>query len=206
VLGAARRDISGEMIAIGGEEGERWLGGGPQSIVGVGFCLKPLDPPCLSGRANHDCHWLEHLQHVAGAPVPECCRRCAIREIGTETLRTGASFYIMTSAKDILLDVFVPALEKGRFSSGLFVLCRYSVRPFAVGLMASGMRGWMFPFERGDCRDYRTWLMADRGVKLDRTSLNESNRKRLGDMLAAAIQKPGAAKKYKRQGNILRPE
>ena len=37
--------------------------------------------------------------------------------------------------------MYAPALKEGRFASGLFVLCRYSLKPFAVGLLASGDSG-----------------------------------------------------------------
>jgi hypothetical protein len=177
-----------------------------RSIVGVGFCLKPMDPPCMSGRANHNCHYLEHLLHSKEPNVPECCRQCAIREIGTMTLKTGAAFYIMTSAQDILFDVFTPALKKERFSSGLFVLCRYSLRPFAVGLLASGIRGWLFPFETGDCRDYKTWLLADRGIKEERTKTGEPTRNTIKNLLAKAAEEPQPHRRFVKRGNILYPE
>ena len=122
------------------------------------------------------------------------------------TLKAGAAFYIMTSAKDVLLDVFTPAINERRFSSGLFVLCRYSRRPFAVGLLASGIRGWLLPFERGDCMDYKTWLLADRGVKDEQTSISEQNRKIIRELLGSVTKEPDSFMKFKRQGNILCPE
>ncbi len=122
------------------------------------------------------------------------------------TLKAGAAFYIMTSAKDVLLDMFTPAINEGRFSSGLFLLCRYSLRPFAVGLLASGIRGWLLPLERGDCMDYKTWLLADRGVKDEQTSISEQNRKIIRELLGSVAKEPDSPKKFKRQGNILCPE
>ncbi len=121
------------------------------------------------------------------------------------TLKRGAAFYVMTSAKDILLDAYMPALNRGRFTTGLFVLCRYSLRPFAVGLLASGIRAWMFPFERGDCADYRTWLAADRGIKREQTHISELNQKKIRELLgnAAADSQPGVP--IERRGNVLYP-
>ena len=118
-------------------------------------------------------------------------------------LKADAAFYIMTSAKDILFDLFTPALNEGRFSSGLFVLCRYSLEPFAVGLLASGIRGWLFPFERGDCADYKTWLLADRGVKDEQTAFGEQTRKTIKELLGKVAKEPDSVKKFRRQGNIL---
>lgn len=204
VLRSGVLDFSGDMTAICDEAPGRSLEGG-RAIVGVGFCLKPMNPPCPSGRPNHDCHYLEHLLHSGAPDIPVCCRQCAIREIGLMTLKTGAAFYIMTSAKDILFDVFTPALDEGRFSSGLFVLCRYSLRPFAVGLLASGIRGWLFPFERGDCRDYKTWLQADRGIKEEQTEINEPNQETIRELLANAAKEPTPDTQFERRGNVLYP-
>lgn len=197
-------DFSGEMTAFGAEDTPRPFGGA-RSLVGVGFCLKPLDPPCPSGRFNHDCRFLESLPHSETTDVPAACRQCAIREIGTLALRAGAAVYVMTSAKDILLDVFAPALDEGRFTAGLFALCRYSLRPFAVGLLAGGVRGWMFPFEQGDCRDYKTWLKADRGTKEERTEINPPNRSAIREFLRAAAQEPPPAVGFEKRGNVLFP-
>ena len=197
-------DFSGDRTAVAAEE-PGWSFGGPRSIVGVGFCLKPLDPPCPSGRFNHDCQALENLHRSEESELPAACWSCAIREIGALALRAGAACYVMTSAKDILLDLFAPALDAGRFSAGLFVLCRYSLRPFAVGLLAGGVRGWMFPFEKGDCRDYRTWLQADRGIKEERTEIKPANRGAIRDLLRAAAHAPPFAPGFEKRGNILHP-
>lgn len=204
-LHAGRLDLTREVITTSDEDPERTLGG-PRCVVGVGFCLKPVTPLCPSGRSNHDCHYLERLMHSGIKDPPDCCKGCAIRQIGIMALKADAAFYIMTSAKDILLDVFTPALDEGRFSSGLFVLCRYSLEPFAVGLRASGMRGWMFPLERGDCADYQTWLLADRGVKDEQTAISERSWKTITELLGKVAKKPDSLRKFKRQGNILHPE
>ena len=202
ILRSGALDFSGDVTAVSDGELARSLQGA-RSIVGVGFCLKPMDPPCPSGRPNHDCHYLEHQLHSPASDTPLCCRQCAIREIGIMTLRTGAAFYIMTSAKDILLDVFAPALDEGRFSSGLFVLCRYSLRPFAVGLLASGIQGWMFTFDTGDCQDYRTWLRADRGIKEEQTTIKEPNQGTIRALLANAAKGPMPDTHLERRGNVL---
>jgi hypothetical protein len=199
VVASGALDLSGPMASVP-SAGPAFALEGTRSIVGVGFCLKPIDPPCPSGRPNHDCAYLEGLGSAA-SDCPAACRQCAIRDLGLMTLQTGAAFYVMTSAKDILLDVFVPAME-GRFSSGLFTLCRYSLRPFAVGLLASGVRARLFPFETGDCRDYKTWLLADRGVKDDRTEMAETSRTTLNRLLADAAR-PSPPSRFSKRGNVL---
>ena len=204
VVASGALDYAGGQTEVGTEGSARPFGGA-RSIVGVGFCLKPLDPPCPSGRFNHDCQYLETLPHSETADLPAACRSCAIREIGTLSLRAGAAVYVMTSAKDILLDVFAPALDEGRFTAGLFALCRYSLQPFAVGLLAGDVRGWMFPFEKGDCRDYPTWLRADRGTKEERTELAPPNRSAIHEHLRAAAQAAPPAAGFEKRGHVLYP-
>jgi hypothetical protein len=193
-LHAGAIDVSANMIRLSGS-----CLPGVRSIVGVGFCLKPVNPPCPSGRSNHDCIYLEHMP-LFNSPI---CRDCAIREIGTLTLKTGSAFYIMTSARDILSDVFAPSLREGRFTSGLFVLCRYSVRPFAVGMMASDIRGCMFQFHRGDCLDYKTWLLADRGIKKEQTEILYSTQAAISEILGNASKEPTSAVRFRKRGNIF---
>ena len=110
----------------------------------------------------------------------------------------------MTSARDILLDVFAPALDRGTFAAGAFALCRYSLRPFAVGLLAAGVRGWMWAFATGDCRDYPTWLRADNGDKPDRTEIAAADRQSFRDFLRAAAQAAPPAR-FEKRGNVLHP-
>ena len=204
LLDSSRRDYSGDLVTTSDEMSGGSLGG-RQSIVGVGFCLKPLNPPCPSGHANHDCQWLERLEPAGIQAIPECCRQCVIREIGIMAFKAGAAFYIMTSARDILLDMFTPALNEDRFTSGLFVICRYSLQPFTIGLLASGIEGWLFPFEQGDCRDYQTWLRADHGVKDEQTLISPRNRQRIRELLGNATKDPEPFKQCQRRGNILCP-
>jgi hypothetical protein len=193
-LHAGTIDVSGNIVRLSVP-----CSPGARSIVGVGFCLKPIDPPCPSGRANHDCLYFEHPLS-SDSPA---CRNCAIREFGTLTLKTGSSFYIMTSARDILLDVFAPSLREGRFTSALFVLCRYSLQPFAVGMLASGIGGCMFQFKEGDCRDYRTWLLADRGIKDEQTQILDSTRTTISEILTSTSTEPIPAVRSQKRGNIF---
>ena len=174
------------------------------SVTGVGFCLKPIAPPCPSGHANHNCLYLERLMYMEGGEVPVPCVDCVIREIGIMAFKAGSAFYIMTSARDILMDIYIPSLNQKRFTSGLFVLCRYSLRPFAVGLLSSGIHGLLLPYEHGDCTDYATWLKADRGTKNDRTAISEENRKHASNFLSCSTMP--SPTHYMKQGNIFYPE
>lgn len=168
-------------------------------MMGLGFCMKPM--LCPSGRFNHECQYLE------GLPQPvmhEGCRACAIRSLGLLALKSSSALYIMTSAQDILLDLFAPSLKDGRFSSGLFLLCRYSLQPFAVGLLAGSVSGLMVPFDGGDCRDYPTWLLADTGTKNEQTCLDTQTLKAVCALLAQA-KKENAPTRFVREGEIFFP-
>ena len=125
VLAAGRMDCEREAVEV---SGDGRFGGleGEGGIVGVGFCLKPLEPACPLGRGNHDCMYLESMLGKGGK-MPAACGECAIRELGEMALAAGTAFYVMTSAKDILMDVYVPALDERRFRTGVFTLCRYSL-------------------------------------------------------------------------------
>lgn len=205
ILDSGALDYCGNMTAVLTEQQCQSLEG-EGSVVGVGFCMKPTDPPCLSGRANHSCRYLERLLHSETKEIPACCRQCVIREIGVMTLKAGAAFYIMCSAKDILFDLFIPSLHRGRFSSGLFVLCRYSLRPFAVGLLASGIRGWLFPFERGACRNYKSWLLSVHGINERMTVLNDSNQQAIEELLGKSRKTSMLYTAVERRGNVLYPQ
>jgi hypothetical protein len=109
----------------------------------------------------------------------------------------------MTSARDILNDVYVPALEGRRFATGLFVLCRYSFKPFAAGLLASGMRARLLPLDQGDCHDYRTWLLADRGIKNEQTTVDAAAIADAAGRLGGAL--PRGPLRVARRGNVLFP-
>ena len=204
LLAAGRIDSAERGVVEVGGGTSSVRAGGPPSIVGAGFCLKPMDPPCPSGRFNHDCVCLERLAGADGAAVPVPCRSCAIREIGTQSLRAGSAFYVMTSARDILDDVYVPALERRRFATGSFMLCRYSFKPFAVGLLASGIHARLLPLESGDCRDYRSWLLADRGIKEERTTVDQAAVADVAARLDGA--RPVGPLQVARRGNVLFPE
>ena len=52
-----------DKIMINPQHSEKCIGK-DKSITGVGFCLKPLKPECISGRANHDCKFFEHNLHL----------------------------------------------------------------------------------------------------------------------------------------------
>jgi hypothetical protein len=103
-----------------------------KTLVGLGFCLKPLQPACPSERAHHDSRYLDEALHLNPKAAPKVCRGCAIRKIATEAPAAGCDLYIMTSARDILHDLLKPAVEKPCFHRALLALCRYSIEPFRL--------------------------------------------------------------------------
>jgi hypothetical protein len=147
-----------------------------ETLVGLGFCLKPLDPQCPSGRANHDCEYFQRALHLdGGARPPLPCRDCSIRDLGLRALESGWAFYIMTSARDILFDILLPVLEERRFRHALLGLCRYSIEPFRIATAVVGLEAQLLTFSDGECADYRAWLLADRGIKNEQTCFSAGN-------------------------------
>jgi len=179
---------------------------GPTPVLGLGFCLKPLEPECLSGRFNHDCYYFEKNLNLRDGKPPLCCRDCDIRSLGEAALKSGFSLYIMTSARDILHGLLLPALREKRFSFALLGLCAYSMEPFKMALSVVGLEALIFPFKSGDCRDYRSWLQADTGVKEEQTDFEDGDIKRIQDILAENIileKRPNSILKY---GQVFYPK
>lgn len=197
-----KNESSIERISIHESQPESW-GGGAKTIVGAGFCLKPLQPACLSGRANHDCFYFEHHLYANGQRCPDCCSQCAIRTIGEMARKAGNSFYIMTSARDILFDMLVPALEEKTFERGLYALCRYSFEPFRIALSIAGIEGCLFPYQSGDCRDYATWLSADNGFKHERTDIGEQDFSSIRDVLSKKSDESSSGNRFIKKGHVF---
>jgi len=172
-----------------------------KSITGVGFCLKPVEPLCISGRANHSCKFFESDLYLQNGNVPLCCRNCLIKKIGLWVLSSKSSFYIMTSAKDILYDMIIPSVKSEKFSKGLFCICKFSFEPFKIALSIAGIEAGLFSFESGDCRDYKTWLKADIGIKNEQTELSMKDIKLIEEKLSMA--KEGNNYKFKKVENIF---
>ncbi len=179
-------------------------------LVAVGFCQKPMDPPCPAGRPNHDCMFLEELDLAEAAePVHEACHQCNVRTIGVHALLAGANMHIMTSALDIARDVMIPSVEHQLFRSAVLCLCPYSVQAIAFPLLVCGIEGFLVGYSSGNCSDYEQWLQADRGIKDEITTLSGSAYEKvltlLGD-LAAEREKEGVrCTRFLRRGNIYLP-
>ncbi len=196
------RNVSTGSDIISEETESLWTGR-KGSVVGIGFCAKPLAPSCLSGRANHNCAYLEHHLHLREDPLPEPCRDCLVREIGLAALSSKSDFYIMTSAKDILYDLFLPALNSNVYTTALLGLCQYSFEPFKIALFISGIDGLLFPFEKGDCEDYHTWRQADKGIKDTQTQLRDRDLETIKILLQNSTHQLDPGSKYTKTGNIF---
>lgn len=177
----------------------RWQGG-EGSLVGIGYCLKPLTPACPAGRANHRCLVFEG-EFDQGSPP---CRDCLVRAIGQQALAAGSTVYVMTSARDILSDVLLPALSLRRFSSALLTMCRYSFEPMLLALAICRIEARLIPFLHGDCRDYAAWRRADTGDKPEQTLLDEAVLRELTSTLAGAGQE-NPATGFRKAGNLYEP-
>jgi hypothetical protein len=174
--------------------------------VGMGFCQKPLEPPCPSGRFNHECWFLTRPE---GAGMPPACRMCNIREIAERALPAGAAVYVMTSAADIARDLLLPALRGAVPGRVLLSVCPYSVPPLTLAMSVCGLRGMVQSYGEGDCKDFAMWSRADEGDKPEQTCLPPAAHRRmlaLLDQVAARRAKVVAVpRRYAKAGNLYVP-
>ena len=212
-----RGDIT-RLFSEAEEDFQRKVAEGEGSfLVAVGFCQKPMreaghSDECPVGRFNHRCLYLAQLDlsHTEERSLPPACRDCEIRMIGTKALRAGADMHIMTSALDIAHDIFVSALERGRFRKAILCVCPYSVQPIALPLLICGIEGFVVQFDSGYCADYNQWSLADKGIKDDRTLLSPQAHSKILDFLdgvaslRAELGKP-PYHRFQLEGNIYVP-
>ncbi len=182
----------------------------PGPLVGLGFCLKPVDPEnpensCPSGRANHNCLYLDR-----GETQPVCAK-CAIFKLARHSLDAGCPVYIMTSAQDMAGDFLLPQIKRGAFPSAVLLLCPYSVQAIILPLLICGIDAFLMAYASGACRDYREWRQADLGNKPEQTSLDSESREKLSKLLQkieagnSARGQIRKALRFRRKGNIFYP-
>lgn len=174
-------------------------------LLGLGFCLKPYDPEdrtrsCPSGRANHECLYLEK------GKTQNVCLECSIYRIAKKGLRSGCHIYIMTSAQDIAKDFLLPQIERGSFSTAVLLLCPYSIQAILPSLFICGIHAHLIAYESGYCSDYKEWRLADLGIKEERTTLSSESIKRLLDILNQREISGIPPQSFSRKGNIFHPE
>jgi hypothetical protein len=174
-------------------------------LLGLGFCLKPHDPKdktqsCPSGRANHECLYLEK------GKTKNICRDCAIYTIAKEGLSLGCPVYIMTSAQDIARDFLIPQIDNVLFPSAILLLCPYSVQAILPSLFICGIDAFLLAYESGYCKDYKEWRLADLGTKEERTTLSrETSEKLFGLFDSSKGFTPTPSPSFRREGNIYYP-
>lgn len=177
----------------------------PSPVLGLGFCLKPREPVCISGRFNHDCYYFEKQFPSHTRKLLPCCLDCKIRTLGETAFFSGYSLYIMTSARDILNDLLLPAFRTRHFSRALLVLCAYSFEPFRIALAVSGLPAKLIPLESGDCKDYDSWRKADRGNKSERTEIAAQDQIRIVEILKATAVHSRPVGSVSKTGSVFYP-
>jgi len=174
-------------------------------LLGLGFCLKPHVPEdgtrsCPSGRANHDCLYLERGE------TQNVCFGCAIFKIAKKGMESGCSIYIMTSAKDIAIDFLLPQINKGLFPTSILLLCPYSVQAILPSLFICNIDALLLAYESGFCKNYKEWRLADLGTKEDRTTLSKESSEKLFGLLGQTDILKIPPQSFRREGNIFYPE
>lgn len=172
-------------------------------LLGLGFCLKPknsFEASCPSGRANHDCLYLERRK------TEQVCSSCAIHTIAKKCLETGCRVYIMTSAQDIARDFLLPQVKSGKFPSAILLLCPYSIQAIILPLLISEVDMFLMAYKSGSCRDYQQWRDADKGKKEEMTEISKESWERLLDLLRKSADVGPRFQYFRREGNIFFPE
>jgi len=134
-------------------------------IIGA-YCQKPLD--CPAKRFNHRCLFAENLI------IYPACKKCELREMVKMAIMFKSPFYIMTTALDVLFDVFL----KKRFSYFLTTICPYAKQLFLFPALVFDMKGYFFLLGKGSCKSYDEFLLADKGYKKTQTFLSPLAKKR----------------------------
>jgi hypothetical protein len=177
---------------------------GESVLVGLGFCQKPFE--CPSRRPNHSCLYLSRLDLDQGEEWPHpICRGCKVAIMGKKALAAGASMYMMTSALDIAHDLMIPAIEEGRFKKVILCLCPFSVRAITLPLLICGIRGYLIEYSSGNCRNHQQWLLADRGIKGQMTTLGPEAYEKILSLLDLWALRCSPYGGFQREGNIYRP-
>lgn len=177
---------------------------GESVLVGLGFCQKPFD--CPSKRPNHSCLYLSTLDLDRGEEWPHpICRECKVAIVGRRALAAGANMYIMTSALDIAHDLMLLAIEEGRFKRVILCLCPFSVQAITLPLLTCGIQGYLIEYSSGNCRDYQQWLLADRGIKGEMTTLRPEVYEKVLSLLDLWALSGSPWRRFQREKNIYTP-
>lgn len=174
-------------------------------LIGLGFCLKPYHPDkpaksCPSGRANHDCLYLEKGE------IRPICLDCAISKISRESLERDFRVYIMTSAVNMAQDYLIPQITEGKFPLSLLLLCPYSIRAILPALYICEAESHLFPYSKGNCLDYRQWRKADLGQKEEVTELDSATWKKMLCLFEKIEPAAQRSRNFIREGNVFSPE
>lgn len=173
-------------------------------LVGLGFCQKPFE--CPSKRPNHSCLYLSMLDLDQGEEWPHpICRECKVAIMGKKALAAGANMHIMTSALDIAHDLMIPAIEEGRVKRVILCLCPFSVQAITLPLLICGIKGYLIEYSSGNCRNYQQWLLADRGIKKEMTTLRPEAYEKILSLLDLWDLSGPPCRRFQREGNIYTP-
>jgi len=173
-------------------------------LVGLGFCLKPFhskktDSSCPSGRANHDCFYLDNGE------TRSVCTGCTIFKISEKSLERDFRVYIMTSAEDMARDFLIPQIVSEKFPLSILFLCPYSVQAILPALFICKADSFLIPYSKGNCKTYAQWRKADLGHKEEVTELDSSTWKKVLDIFEKMDAAKPRPQSFKRVGNIFFP-
>lgn len=159
-------------------------------LVAAGYCQKPIkknesSQGCPSGQFNHDCVYLSRLdlKNTKEDYPAHICKTCDIGILGKKALNAGGYMHIMTSAREIIYDIFLPSIIQKRFRNAIFLLCPYSAEAIILPLMICDIKSMLVKYTEGQCNDFEDFTLADKGSKRERTSVNKSSLVEINNML-----------------------
>ena len=182
-------------------------------LIAPGFCMKPYDytrgkSTCPVGHFNHSCLLLNNANELLFQKEkwPGACSICGVAPLAQLAAQNNADLYIMTSAKDIARDVYLPAIQQTEYQAGLFFLCSYSNDAFTFGLSMSDIKGAIIEFCSGDCQNHHDWTQADVGCKNDQTFVDSAVWTNLLETLTTKAERSSVAKRpsFEQRGRIYR--
>ncbi len=83
------------------------------------------------------------------------------------------------------------------------IICRYSYEPIKFAISICGIRTFLFSYLEGDCKDYPTWLKADKGIKLEQTRIHSDYLKQISKIIKSGNVL--SVLKYINRGNVFIP-
>ncbi len=135
-------------------------------IIG-GYCQKPTMTQCPAGHFTHFCYYAETLK------MEKSCKKCSLLPLVNMAIKHNKAIYIMTTAEDLIDDIFYPGIIGCLpFKRYLTFICAYTAHLFYFASIVANINGSFFYYIKGACKNYKEFLIAEKGIKKKQTSIS----------------------------------